>query len=395
MVQHSIDWQAIEKQYYVQCFGRAPITIVKGEGTKVWDDTGREYLDFVAGIAVNALGHSNPQIADAIATQARTLVQTSSLYYTTPQLEVAQQLIDNSDMDRIFFTNSGGESTETAVKAARKHGKTSLDDAFEVITTDRSFHGRTLAMTAATGTPAYQDPFRPMPEGFRQVSFNDIDAMSDAISSKTCAIMIEPVQAEGGIYPATLDYLQQLRKLCDQNNLLLIFDEVQTGIGRLGHFLGYQHFGVQPDIIALAKGLGGGVPIGATLFKEHASTLQPGDHGNTFGGNPLACAAAKVVVETILQPGFLQSVSKKSDLLIDGLEKLKQTGQIVDVRGLGLLVGFELSSPDLADKVVNSCRDDGLILVKVSASTIRMVPPLTVEASEIEAAIGIVSSALH
>ena len=394
MTQAAADWPAIEKQYYAPTFGRAPVTFVRGQGTRIWDDTGKEYLDFVAGIATNTLGHSHPDIAAALYSQARTLVHTSSLYHTIPQLELAQLLLVDSCLDRIFFVNSGGEATETAIKASRKHGKLNLDGAYGVITTHRAFHGRTLATTAATGTRAYQVNFDPMPDGFGQVEFNDLEAMSAAVSDRTCAIMVELVQGEGGIFPGDPDYIQGLRDLCDRNGLLLIFDEVQTGIGRLGAFYGYQHYGVEPDIITLAKGLGGGVPIGATLFKEDACTLRPGDHGNTFGGSPLMCAAAKVVVEHVRQPGFLDAVTAKGERVRAGLESLRSTGKVVDVRGVGLLNGVQFDSPETADTVVNASRDRGLILVKVDAATVRLVPPLNVEDAEIDRALAIIGGVL-
>ncbi|MDP6507441.1 MAG: acetylornithine/succinylornithine family transaminase [Chloroflexota bacterium] len=388
------DWPAVEKQYYAPTFGRAPETFVRGQGTRLWDDTGKEYLDFVAGIATNTLGHSHPDIAAALYSQARTLVHTSSLYHTVPQLELAQLLLDDTCLDRIFYVNSGGEATETAMKAARKHGKLNRDGAYEVITTNRSFHGRTLATTAATGTRAYQVNFDPMPEGFGQVEYNDLDAMRAAISDTTCAIMVELVQGEGGIWPGDGSYIEGLRELCDEDNLLLIFDEVQTGIGRLGSFYGYQHYGVEPDIITLAKGLGGGVPIGATLFKEDACTLRPGDHGNTFGGSPLMCAAAKVVVEAVQGPGFLDAVIAKGQRVRSGLEALRDTGKVFDVRGVGLLNGVQFDSPDTADHVVAQSRADGLILVKVDAATVRLVPPLNVEDAEIDQAVAIIGGTL-
>ncbi len=394
MTQVATDWPAIEKQYYAPTFRRAPVTLVRGQGTRVWDDTGKEYLDFVAGIATNTLGHAHPGIAEALHTQAQTLVHTSSLYHTVPQLELAKMLLEGSCLDRIFFVNSGGEATETAIKAARKHGKLNLNGAYGVITTDRSFHGRTLATTAATGTRAYQVNFDPMPDGFGQVEFNYLAAMRAAVDEKTCAIMVELVQAEGGIFAGEQEYIQGLRDLCDEKGLLLIFDEVQTGIGRMGTFYGYQHYGVEPDIITLAKGLGGGVPIGATLFKEDACTLRPGDHGNTFGGSPLMCAAANVVVEHVQAPGFLDAVVNKGERLRAGLEALRSTGKLVDVRGIGLLIGFELDSAETADRVVNESRERGLIVVKVNAETVRLVPALNVEDEEIDQALAIIGGIL-
>ncbi len=394
MTQTATDWKALEAHYYVQCFNRSPVTIVRGDGTKVWDDEGREYLDFAAGIAVNALGHANAEIADAVADQAGTLVHTSNLFYTTPQLELAQILVDNSRLDRIFYVNSGGEATETAVKSARKYGRLHLDGAFEVITTNRGFHGRSLAMTAATGTPAYQEAFQPMPAGFAQVDYNDLGALESAVSENTCAVMIELVQAEGGVYTAEPEYIAGVRRLCDDRGILMILDEVQTGVGRLGSFYGYERFGLEPDMIALAKGLGGGLPIGATLMKEDCAVLRPGDHGSTFSGNPLVCAAAMVVARRVLEPAFLDSVRSKGDALQQALEDLRSTDKVVDVRGLGLLLGFQLDTVETADALIAGARDNGLLIVKVSADTVRMVPPLTVSESEIDAAAGIIHNVL-
>ena len=394
MTQTATDWKTLEAKYYVQCFNRAPVTLVRGDGTIVWDDEGKEYLDFAAGIAVNTLGHANSDIADAVARQARTLVQTSNLFYTTPQLELAQTLLDNSCLHRIFYVNSGGEATETAVKTARKYGKLNLGGAFEVITTHRGFHGRSLAMTAATGTPSYHVPFEPMPAGFRQVEYNDIGALESAVSDRTCAVMLEVVQAEGGVYVADPDYITEVRRLCDDRGILMILDEVQTGIGRIGTLYGYELFDVEPDIVALAKGLGGGLPIGATLMKEACAVLEPGDHGSTFSGNPLVCAGAQIVVDRVLEPGFLEAVRTKGRRIYDGLEALKSTGRVVDVRGHGLLLGFQLDSVESADALVEGSRDNGLLLIKVAADTIRMVPPLTVSESEIDSATGIVRSVL-
>ena len=390
------DWKSIEAQVYHPVFRRAPVTIVRGEGTRVWDDAGNEYLDFVAGIAVNTLGHAHPALTNAITEQAHALIHASNLFYTIPQLEVAQRLIANSVFDRVFFVNSGAEATETCIKIARKYGRSSRNGAYGVITTHRSFHGRTLATTAATGTRAYQEPFDPMPAGFTQVPYNDLEAIEDAITKETAAIMVEPVQAEGGVWPADPDYLLGLRELCSQHGLLLIFDEVQTGIGRTGRLFAYEHCAVEPDLMALAKGLGGGVPIGAALSKEFCSVLRPGDHGSTFSGNPLVCAAARVVLDHVCAAGFLEQVRLKGAQSVRRLRELSvTTGKITDVRGMGLLIGFDLESTELADRVVSYARDHGLLVIKVAAGTIRLVPPLTVSQSEIDRALDIIEDSIR
>jgi predicted acetylornithine/succinylornithine family transaminase len=390
------DWPAQEARYYHPAFTRAPLTIVRGAGTRVWDEAGNEYLDFVAGIAVNTLGHADPEIAAAIAEQARTLVHMSNLFYTVPQLEVARRLVELSDLDRVFFVNSGGEATETCVKIARKWGRENRNGAYGVITAEHGFHGRSLAMTAATGTRAYQEPFDPMPAGFSQVPFNDLGALRDAIDDTTAAIMLEPVQAEGGVWPAEPAYARGVRDLCDEFGLLLIFDEVQTGVGRTGTLFGYEQLGVSPDLMALAKGLGGGLPIGAALSTERCSVLRPGDHGSTFSGNPLVCAAARVVLDRVSAPEFLVEVRRKGALLADGLREIAAAGsKIVDVRGLGLLLGLQLASVELADHVIVHARDHGVLLIKVAPDTIRLVPPLTVSDAELATCLNVIEVALR
>ena len=396
MTQTTTDWQAREAQVYHQTFTRAPVTLLRGSGMRVWDDAGREYLDFAAGIAVNALGHANPDIADAVSEQARTLVQVSNLFYTTPQVELAERLVGHSALDRVFFVNSGGEATETCVKIARKWGRLNRDGATGVITALRGFHGRSLAMTAATGTPAYHAPFAPMPAGFTHVPYNDLDAVRDAIDASTAAVMIELIQAEGGVWVADGDYVRGLRDLCDEHGLLLILDEVQTGIGRTGKLFAYEHFGVTPDLMALAKGLGGGLPIGAALSTERCSVLTPGDHGSTFSGNPLVCAAARVVFDHVTAPGFLEAVARKGDRAAEELRRLgRETGEITDVRGLGLLVGFDLTSPERADHVVAYARDHGVLLIKAAAATIRLVPALNISDDELDTGLEVIGAALR
>ncbi len=381
----TMDWKALEGRYYHPAFRRLPVTLVRGQGTRVWDDEGKSYLDFAAGIAVTTLGHGDPELCRAVSQQVETLAHTSNLFYTMPQLEVAQRLVENSDLDRVFFVNSGGEAGETCIKIARKWGKANRAGAYEVITTDHSFHGRTLATTAATGTVAYQEPFAPMPDGFSQVPFNDLGAIEDSISDKTAAVMVEPMQGEGGMWPADVDYIRGLRRLCDAEGVLLVFDEVQTGVGRTGRLFAYEQFDVVPDVIALAKGLGGGLPIGAVLSSEAASVLVPGDHGSTFGGNPVACAAARVVLDRVTDNSFLQDVVAKGEYVMSRLRTSASNGLgITDVRGLGLMIGFDMESEDAADQVVSRARDNGLLLIKAGAATLRIVPPLTVTRDELE-----------
>ena len=377
------DAREAEANLYMRTFARQPLTLVRGEGVRVWDDTGREYLDFLAGVAVNALGHCAPVIVEAVTRQVSTLIHTSNIYRTVPQLQLAKLLIDNSCMDRIFYANSGAEANECAIKLARKWGKLNRNGAFEVITALGSFHGRTLATLAATGNRHYQEAFDPMPEGFRHVPFNDLEAMTSAIGPNTAAIMLEPVLGEGGIYPATQEYLHGVRKLCDDHGILLILDEVQSGIGRTGHLWGYEAYGIEPDVMTLAKGLGGGLPIGACLSKEHASVFTPGDHGSTYSGSPLVCAASLAVVSYILENDVLAHVRSMTAHLVAGLEAIKAEGDsgISEIRASGLWMGIEFGE-ERAAAILDACREDGLLVNRTSTRTIRIAPPLIVSQDE-------------
>ena len=300
------DWVALEHKYYQGTFKRQPVTFVRGQGTRVWDSDGKVYLDLVAGIAVNVLGHCHPAIVKAIQEQATQLVHVSNLYYNTRQIELAEQLGELSGGMRSFFSNSGAEANEGAIKLSRKFGRVHKNGAFEVISMERSFHGRTLATTAATGQAFYQATWVPLPEGFKQVPFNDLDALKAAISDNTVAVLLEAVQGEGGIWAGNPEYIQGVRKLCDERNLVMICDEVQAGMGRTGKFFSWEHFGAVPDVVTMAKGLAGGVPIGAMLTGPRTDPFEPGDHGTTFGGNPIACAAGIATIKTILDENLLE-----------------------------------------------------------------------------------------
>ena len=380
------DWKEVESKYYMFCARRQPIVLVRGEGTRVWDDGGKEYLDFTAGWAVNNIGHANPVIADAVAEQARTLLQTSNQFYTIPQLQLAEVLVENSCLDKVFICNSGAEANEGAVKLTRKYGKIHRNGAYEVITAYNSFHGRTLSMVAATGQPHYQENFQPMPAGFVYVDYDNVDQIKAATTDKTVAVMLEPVQGEGGVNIPSPDYLKQVREWCDDNDLLLILDEVQTGLGRLGTLWGYESFDVEPDVMTLAKGLGGGVPIGAFLAKEHASVLVPGEHGSTFGGNGLTCAAANASTRYIVENNVPAHARKMGEHLQRGLEALKDNEHITDVRGMGLLYAVEFAT-EISAAVVSACNEVGVLLNPVKPNAIRLMPPLTVNEAEIDQAI--------
>ena len=381
------NWTDLENKYYMQVARRQPIVIVRGEGTRVWDEDEKEYLDFTSGWAVNTLGHCHPALVHAVEEQARTLMQTSNQFYTVPQVKLAQLLVENSCLDRVFFSNSGAEANEGVVKLARKYGKTHRNGAYEVITALNSFHGRTLTMAAATGQPAYQEQWQPLAPGFINIPYDDINAIKGATNSQTCAVMLEPVQGEGGVNVPSPDYLKQVREWCDEQNLVMVLDEVQTGIGRLGTLFGYQRFDVEPDAITLAKGLGGGVPIGAFLAKEKFCLLAPGDHGSTFGGNALTCAGAFAVVDYVVQndiPAYANTVGQR---LREGLNALASRYEIInEVRGMGLLIAVQFSS-DISGQVISLCNEEGLLLNPVRPNAIRFMPPLNVSPQEVDTAL--------
>jgi predicted acetylornithine/succinylornithine family transaminase len=388
------NWQELEHQYFMHTFNRVPVTLVKGQGARVWDEDGREYLDFVAGWAVNSLGHCHPAVAEATAEQAHTLVQTSNQFYTIPQLRLAELLVQNSCLDKVFLCNSGAEANEGAVKLARRYGKLNLNGAYEVITAMNSFHGRTLAMTAATGQPKFQEPYLPLPLGFINVEYNNIEAIKTATTNQTCAVMLEPVEAEGGIIIPDDKYLAAVRAWCNQKGILLILDEIQTGIGRTGTLFAYEQYGIEPDIMTLAKGLGSGVPVGAILAKDRASVFVPGDHGSTFGGNVLACAASYAALRFIIDNDIAGNVKRVGSYFINGLEGLKPKFDfITDVRGCGLLIAVEFSS-DIAQSVVMACLDGGLLVNRLKPNALRFMPPLIIGNEEVDEALGILDRAL-
>ncbi len=381
----TIDWMAQEATYYMHTFRRQPIVVERGEGARVWDVDGREYLDFTAGLAVTNLGHSHPAVTEAVQQQAAKLMQMSNLYYTVPQLELAQALVENSCMDKVFFANSGVEANEGAVKLARKYGRLHRGGAQKIITVLNSFHGRTLAMIAATGQPAYQQAWLPLAEGFTNVPYDDLDAIREATTDDTCAVMVEVLQGEGGVNVPTEGYLKGLREWCDENNLLLIFDEVQTGMGRLGHLWGYEHFGVEPDVMTLAKGLGNGVPIGAFLCKESCNILEPGDHGSTFGGNVLATAAANATIHAMLDDDVPGHARRVGNYLRSRLEEFSAAHAPATrgVRGVGLLLALLFENP-IARDVVSAANDEGVLLNPVLPDAIRFMPALIITEADVD-----------
>ncbi|AZO95523.1 aspartate aminotransferase family protein [Halocella sp. SP3-1] len=387
-----------DENYFMTVYsGRYPLVIDHGSGIRVYGQDGQEYLDFLAGIGVNALGYGHPVLVKALQEQVAKLIHCSNLYYIEPQAYLEKLLIKNSCCDRVFFANSGSEANEGALKLARKYFKTRGEKKFEVITAERSFHGRTLVTTAATGQEKYHKPYQPLPEGFTVVPFNDLTAMEKAIGPETAAVMIEPVQGEGGVYPAEQEYLQGLRELCNQKDILLIFDEVQCGVGRTGSLFAYEEYGVEPDIMTLAKALGGGVPIGALLAKEKvASAFEPGDHGTTFGGNPLASRAAVTTLEVILEDGFLEGVKEKSSYFVKQLEGLiAKTRNAKGIRGLGLMLALELSSSISAKDLTMELFSRGFLVNAVQEHTLRFLPPLIVEKADIDLLVGELADLLN
>ncbi len=381
------DWKELESKYYMHLVNRQPVVIERGQGARVWDTDGKEYLDFVAGWAVDNLGHAHPAVTKAIQEQAAKLVQTSNQFYSIPQLQLAEALVEHSCMAKVFFANSGAEANDGAVKLARKYGRLHRDGAYEVITAFNSFHGRTLGMVAATGQPHYQERWKPLLPGFKHVDYDDLAAVKAATTDKTCAIMVEPVQGEGGVNVPTEGYLKGLREWCDANNLLLIFDEVQTGMGRLGELWGYQAFDVEPDVMTLAKGLGNGVPIGAFLAKVRADVLEPGDHGSTFGGNPLATAAANTTLRYMVEHDIPGHAKRMGEYFRGALERFKERhrGQVVEVRGVGLLLAMQFNDT-IAPKLVAACNQEGLLLNPVRPDTVRFMPPLIITEADVDEA---------
>ena len=375
---------------FMPTYGAPAVRIVRGEGCKLWDEQGTEYLDFLAGIAVVGLGHANPEIADAIAEQARTLVHVSNLYGTVPGTDVAitlDRLLGGGG--QIFFTNSGAEAIECAIKLARKwggHGR------YGVVSAYGSFHGRTLGALHATGQPAKWEGFQPLPEGFRHVAWNDLAALEAAIDPSVAAVLLEPIQGEGGVHPATAEYFEGVRRLCDERGLLMIVDEIQTGLGRTGEWFGFQHFGVEPDVVTMAKALGNGMPIGACWAKrEVAAVFQPGDHGTTYGGQPLAASAARAtleILERVNAPQLAERAGAEFRHLLETVEG------VVQVRGLGLLLAAELAVGLDAKAVAADLLRGGLIVNAVSPTALRFAPPLIVSETEIAQAVDLLSAVL-
>ena len=391
----------------MQTYGRFPIAIDKGEGCRLWDTDGKEYLDFVAGIATCTLGHAHPALIGAVTTQINKLHHVSNLYYIPEQGQLAEMLVNHSCADKVFFCNSGAEANEAAIKLVRKYAHTQMDKVENpiILTAKASFHGRTLATITATGQEKYQTGFGPLPIGFEYVPYNDILAVENAVTnldegtlSRVVGIMIEPLQGEGGVRPGDLEYFLKLRRICDENNILLVFDEVQVGIGRTGKLWGYENLGVEPDILTSAKGLAGGIPIGAMLCKDFCAAFEPGNHASTFGGNPFACASAIAVLETLNKESLLQNVQQRGEQLRSKLRAIakKYSALFTEVRGWGLINGIQLGDDINLTSIdlVKAAMAEGLLLAPAGAKVLRFVPPLVVSQSEVDEAIELLDKAV-
>ena len=391
----------------MKTYGRFPIAIEKGEGCRLWDTDGKEYLDFVAGIATCTLGHAHPALIEAVTEQIKKLHHVSNLYYIPEQGQLAEWLVNNSCMDKVFFCNSGAEANEAAIKLVRKYAHTYLDKVENpiILTAKASFHGRTLATITATGQAKYQKGFGPLPTGFAYVPYNDITAIENAVTdldegtlSRVVGIMIEPLQGEGGVRPGDLEYFLKLRRICDENNILLVFDEVQVGIGRTGKLWGYENLGIEPDILTSAKGLAGGIPIGAMLCKDSCAAFEPGNHASTFGGNPFACASATAVLTTLEQESILQNVQERGEQLRVRLRAIakKYPALFTEVRGWGLINGMEINADASLTSIdlVKAAMDEGLLLAPAGPKVLRFVPPLVVSQDDVDFAADLLERAI-
>ena len=382
-------------QYVMNTYRRFPLVLVRGAGVRVWDSDGREYLDMAGGIAVCSLGHAHPKVTAAIQEQAAKLLHVSNLYHIEPQIRFARMLVEHSFADKVFFCNSGAEANEAAIKLARKYGHERLGGRYELITMRDSFHGRTLATIAATGQEKFQAGFSPLPEGFKYAPFDDLPALEASITRRTCGVLLEPIQGEGGVRIPAAGYLQGVREICDRHGILMLLDEVQVGVGRTGALFAYEHAGIRPDIMTLAKALGNGFPVGAMLATDRVATaFQPGSHASTFGGNPLAMAACIAVFETLQADGILANCRRVGSRFLQGLRRLQgRHDRIREVRGMGLMIGVELAGD--AAEVVGHCMERGLLVITSgSGNVLRFVPPLIVTEPDADCAVDILDEVL-
>ncbi|WAC08850.1 MAG: acetylornithine transaminase [Thermodesulfobacteriota bacterium] len=382
------------EKYIFSTYKRFPIVLVKGKGSRVWDQDGKEYLDFVSGLAVCSLGHCHPKVVEAIEVQAKNLLHVSNLFHTKPQIELARLLVENSFADKVFFCNSGAEANEGAIKLSRKYMRDKKEDRFEIIAMRNSFHGRTLATITATGQEKFKEGFDPLMPGFTHVPFDNMDAVQRAVTEKTTAIMVEPIQGEGGVNCPSDSYLKELRAFCDEKKLLLIFDEIQVGLGRTGKLFAYEHYGITPDIMTLAKALAGGLPIGALLARDEiAKSFIPGTHASTFGGNPLVTAAGIAAFTALKDPALLGNCSSMGAYFMDELNQLKKKHPVIrEVRGKGLIIAMELTMPGA--EIVNKCLQKGVLINCVQNNVLRFLPPLIVTKEEVDHVVALLDEVL-
>lgn len=390
------EWIERADRVLFKTYARFPLVFVKGEGARLWDERGRCFLDLVGGLAVCNVGHCHPKVVKAIQEQSARLIHVSNFYYNVPMVELAERLVSLSFADRVFFCNSGAEANEGAIKLARKFAKDmGRDGSFEIITMDGSFHGRTMATLTATAQEKYHKGFEPLVDGFKYVPFGDVEAVKRAISSRTCAVMVEPIQGEGGVRPAPNGYLRELKELCEENGILLILDEVQTGMGRTGTLFAHEYEGVTPHIMTIAKGIAGGIPMGAIMATEDvASSLTPGTHASTFGGNPVAAAAANAVLEILIDDGLLEKMAPVAQSLKGGLEEMarKYPGLVVEVRGRGMMLGMELK--ESCRPIVEGCMRKGVLVNCTVEKVLRLVPPLVITLEEVQEALNVIEEAI-
>ena len=381
-------------KYIFSTYKRFPIVLLKGKGTKVWDQDGKEYLDFVTGLAVCSLGHCHPKVVEAIEAQAKILLHVSNLFHIKPQIELARLLVENSFADKVFFCNSGAEANEGAIKLTRKYMRDKKEDRFEIIAMHDSFHGRTLATITATGQDKFKEGFDPLLPGFKHVPFDDLDAVRKAVTDKTAAIMVEPIQGEGGVNCPSDNYFKELRAFCDEKKLLLIFDEIQVGLGRTGKLFAYEHYGITPDIMTLAKSLAGGLPIGALLARDEiAKSFIPGTHASTFGGNPLVTAAGIAAFTALKDPALLENCRAVGAYFMSELNQLKKKHSVIrEVRGKGLIIGMELTIPGA--EIVNKCLEQGVLINCVQNNVLRFLPALIVTKEEVDHVVALLDEVL-
>ncbi|MGB9791040.1 MAG: acetylornithine transaminase [Thermacetogeniaceae bacterium] len=383
------------EKHLMKTYSRLPLVAVKGEGARVWDADGNCYLDFVSGVGVNSVGHCHPRVVAAVREQAEDLLHCSNLYWSVPQVRLAEELARLSGLDRVFFCNSGAEANEAAIKLVRKYAYSHGKKNPEIIAFKNSFHGRTLGALAATGQEKFWEGFAPLPEGFRHLPFNDVEALERAITPNTAAVLLEPVQGEGGVYPATQEFMRALSAARETHGLLLVYDEVQCGLGRTGRMFAFEHYGVRPDVLVLAKALGGGLPIGAVVAREEvAEAFQPGTHGSTFGGNPVACAAALAVLQVLREEGLVENAEKVGAYFRSRLEELRERYPVIrEVRGYGLMLGVELDRS--GKELVALCAARGLLINCTAEKVLRFLPPLVIGERDVDEAVSILSEAFQ